>query len=161
VIVERDNTRQRARGYVASPLGFTVPGRHWYERILLPALAGVIEVVDPWALTAPEEFGRAEARGRLDEFVEEVGRRNAGAIDRCDLLVACLDGQEVDSGTAAEVGYAAARGLRCLGLRTDIRRAGEPGALVNLQVQAFITMSGGRIVASLDDLLDLLAEARS
>ena len=87
-----------------------------------------------------------------------MGRRNAEAIRGCALLVACLDGPDVDSGTAAEVGYAAALGIRCLGLRTDLRETGERGAIVNLQVQSFIVHSGGRIAASLDDLLEELAQ---
>lgn len=112
--------------------------------------------VDPWELTDPAEFARAAAEATLHEFVIEVGRRNARAIRGCDLLAAFLDGQEVDAGTAAEVGFAAALGLPCAGLRTDLRRAGEDGARVNLQVQAFIEMSGGRIAATLDDLVEVL-----
>ncbi len=110
--------------------------------------------MDPWALTSAEEFAAATAdAATIGRFVVAVGRRNAEAIRDCDLLVACLDGQEVDSGTAAEVGFAAALGVRCHGLRTDLRRAGEEGAIVNLQVQAFIEMSGGRIAASLEELI--------
>lgn len=127
------------------------------ERVLLPALGAVVEVVDPWALSGAAEFADAARDGRLGAFIAEVGRRNAAAIDGCDLVAACLDGQEVDSGTAAEVGYAAARGITVHGLRTDLRRAGEEGAVVNLQVQAFIAMSGGRIAADLDELVGLLA----
>jgi nucleoside 2-deoxyribosyltransferase len=101
-------------------------------------------------------FARAAASGTLHRFVIEVGRRNAQAIRGCDLLAAFLDGQEVDAGTAAEVGFAAALGLPCAGLRTDLRRAGEEGARVNLQVQAFIEISGGRIVGTLDELVGVL-----
>lgn len=128
--------------------------------VLLPALAAVVEPVDPWALSTPEEFAEAAAAGAQRAFAAEVGRRNARAIDGCALLAACLDGQEVDSGTAAEVGYAAARGIPCFGLRTDLRRAGEEGAVVNLQLQAFIDMSGGRIVTGLEELVSDLAAAR-
>lgn len=135
--------RSRPRCYVAGPLGFTEAGRHYYAGVYLPALTQVVEPVDPWA-------------GQPHAPVEEVGRRNAEAIDSCELLVADLDGQEVDSGTAAEIGYAAARGLRCYGLRTDLRQAGEPGATVNLQVEHFILSSGGAIAASLEQLVALL-----
>ncbi|WP_205695879.1 nucleoside 2-deoxyribosyltransferase [Conexibacter sp. SYSU D00693] len=146
----------RPRTYVASPLGFTAAGRHWYGEVLLPALAAVVEPVDPWALTAPEEAAAATV-GRTPEeqrpFWLEVGRRNAEALRTCDRLVAVLEGQEPDSGTVAELGFAAALGLRCDGLRTDLRRAGEPGMAVNLQVEAFVVHSGGRICADLDDLV--------
>ena len=145
------------RCYVASPFGFSEAGRAYYHGTLVPALSEVVEVVNPWAITEAGEFVRAAAEGTLATLVLEVGRRNAEAIRGCALLIACLDGSDVDSGTAAEVGYAAALGIRCLGLRTDLRETGERGAIVNLQVQSFIVHSGGRIAASLDELLEELA----
>jgi nucleoside 2-deoxyribosyltransferase len=134
----------RPRCYVASALGFTEAGRHYYAEAFLPALSRVVDPVDPWALGDPTTD------------LAEIGRRNAEAIDSCQLLVAHLDGQEVDSGTAAEVGYAAARGLKCFGLRTDLRQSGEPGAKVNLQVEHFIVASGGSIAKTLEDLIAAL-----
>lgn len=149
----------RPRCYIASPLGFTEAGRHYYERVYLPSLAEVVEPVDPWALTTPEELAEAQATGRLGELALTIGRRNAQAIRSCALLAAQLDGQEVDSGTAAEVGFAAALGLRCFGLRSDLRQTGEPGVAVNLQLEAFIADSGGRVVATLEELVAALATA--
>jgi nucleoside 2-deoxyribosyltransferase len=136
----------RRRCYVASPLGFSDAGRLYYSDVFLPALEAVVEPVDPWSLSTGTEPPL------------EIGRRNAEAIDGCELLVAHLDGQEVDSGTAAEVGYAAARGLTCFGLRTDLRQSGEPGVAVNLQVEHFIVASGGSIATSLDDLIAALSD---
>ena len=150
---ERDGVR---RCYVASPLGFTDSGRHWYAEVLLPALRTVVDPVDPWALTTREEVEAATQRGDLRALWLEVGARNARAIADAELLVAILDGQEADSGTAAEVGYAAALGKRCLGLRTDVRQAGEPGMALNLQVEAFVVHSGGRVCTTLEDLLSEL-----
>lgn len=149
----------RQRCYIAGPLGFTEPGRRYQEEIYLPALAGVVNPVDPWALTTPEELAQARAQGRQRELALEIGRRNTAAIRSCRLLVAHLDGQEVDSGTAAEVGYAAALGLTCFGWRSDLRDAGEPGVRVNLQLESFIVDSGGTIAGSLDELLTELARA--
>jgi nucleoside 2-deoxyribosyltransferase len=140
--------RERARCYVASGLGFTEAGRRYYLDVYLPALATVVEPVDPWALGDPASSPA------------EIGRRNAEAIDSCSLLAAHLDGPEVDAGTAAEVGYAAARRLRCFGLRTDLRQSGEPGAVVNLQLQHFIEASGGAIVATLEELVRVLSTSR-
>jgi nucleoside 2-deoxyribosyltransferase len=118
-----------------------------------------VEPVDPWSLTTPEEVNAARAGGREREFALEIGLRNARAIETCTLLVAHLDGQEVDSGTAAEVGFAAARGLRCFGLRSDLRQSGEPGVSINLQVEYFLLASGGGISFRLPDLLHELAAA--
>lgn len=146
----------RPRCYVASPLGFTASGRDWNERVLLPALAAVVQPVDPWTLATVAELEQARSDGRERELALEIGLRNAAAIRSCRLLAAVLDGQELDSGTAAEVGYATALGLRCVGLRTDLRQAGEQGVAVNLQVEAFIVSSGGAIVTTLEDLVDVL-----
>lgn len=154
-----DRTAPRPRCYIASALGFSEAGRHYYEQVYLPALREVVAPVDPWALTSAEELADAAAQGREREFALEIGARNTQSIRSCSLLVAHLDGQEIDSGTAAEVGFAAGLGLRCFGVRTDLRQCGEPGVSVNLQVEHFIVASGGSICPSLDDLVHLLGEA--
>ena len=64
---------------------------------------------------------------------------------------------DVDSGTAAEIGYACARGKPILGYRGDFRLAAEnEGGRVNLQVEFFIRDSGGDIVPRIDDLAEAL-----
>ena len=146
----------RPRTYVASPLGFTEGGRAYYAQTYLPALREVVDPVDPWSLTTAEEVAAAAAAGTERELALTIGRRNAEAIRSCTLLVAYLEGQEPDAGTVAEVGYGAALGLTCFGLRSDLRSAGEPGVAVNLQVEAFVVASGGAIAGSLDELLGLL-----
>ena len=149
------------RVYVASPLGFADSGREFYERRLLPALrrAGH-EVLDPWRLVSGASleqarrrpYGRAR-RAALAVANAEAARGNQRAIDRAEAVLAVLDGADVDSGTAAEVGYAFARGKRVVGYRGDVRPAGDnEGAIVNLQVEYFIRASGGTIVTRLADV---------
>lgn len=148
------------RCYVASPLGFFEAGRHYYRTVLVPALSAVVSVVDPWALSTTEEFETAEAAG-LEEARKMAllaAERNVSALRTCDLLVACLDGAEPDSGTCGEIGFAAALGLRCYGLRTDSRQSGEAGVSVNLQIEGFIVFSGGVVLTGLDELIAELAE---
>jgi nucleoside 2-deoxyribosyltransferase len=149
----------RTRCYIASPLGFTEAGRYYQREVYLPALARVVEPVDPWELTSEDEVERARRSGSERELALEIARRNADAIRSCSMLAALLDGQEPDAGTAAEVGFAAALGLCCFGLRSDLRQSGEPGVSVNLQVEGFIVQSGGIVVSSLDELVRALAEA--
>ncbi len=149
----------RPRCYIASPFGFTEAGREYYARVYLPALATAVEPVDPWTLTSAAEFAAAAAAG-IDAqrtLALDVGDRNAAAIRSCTLLAAYLEGQEADSGTVAEVGYACGRGLACFGLRSDLRLAGESGVALNLQVESLIVASGGEIVTSLDALVAVLA----
>jgi nucleoside 2-deoxyribosyltransferase len=150
----------RPRCYIASPLGFSEAGRDYYATRYLPALAEHVEPVDPWTLTSPDEFITAREQQREYELGIAVGARNAEAIRGAQMLIAHLDGQEVDAGTAAEVGYAAALGLPCLALRSDLRSSGEPGMHVNLQLEAFVVLSGGFVAGSLAELLERLSALR-
>jgi len=151
----------RARVYVASPLGFSQAGRHFSESVLLPFVRGLgFEVVDPWALTDPRRVSAVEAmphgverRDAWRRLNREIGGRNRSAIDAAHALVAVLDGADVDSGTAAEIGYAFARGKLVVGYRGDFRLSGDnEGGAVNLQVEYFILESGGAIVTRYEDL---------
>ena len=148
-----DASAARPRCYVASAFGFSEAGAYYYEHVYLPALRAVVTPVDPWSLTTSQEVAEARAGRREYDFALEIGRRNADAIRGCTLLAAHLDGQELDSGTAAEVGFAAALGLRCFAVRTDLRQNGEPGVSVNLQVEHFLIASGGALCGSLDELV--------
>lgn len=60
--------------------------------------------------------------------------KNIAAIESSDIVVAVIDGCDVDSGTAWEIGYAYAKGKTILGLRTDFRTLGIEGT-VNLMVE--------------------------
>jgi nucleoside 2-deoxyribosyltransferase len=55
------------------------------------------------------------------------------------LIVANLDGHDVDAGTAWEIGYAVAKGKTVFGVRTD-RRVLEPFASVNLMIGHSVTV---------------------
>ena len=86
-----------------------------------------------------------------------IGARNAEMIRECSGVLAVLDGSDVDSGTAAEIGYAAALGRSVIGLRSDIRTAGDnEAAVVNLQVEWFIEASGGRLTTTLEEAISAL-----
>jgi nucleoside 2-deoxyribosyltransferase len=144
--------------YLAGPLGFSEAGRFYQESILLPALARTgHEILNPWKLTDPHKVGGIVAtpygpakRDAWRNLNVEIGRNNQLAIDRSDMVFAILDGVDVDSGTAAEIGYACAKGKPILGYRGDYRlSADNEGAMVNLQVEYFIRASGGDIVTSL------------
>ena len=151
------------RIYAAGPLGFTEATRPFHDEVLVPALrARGAEVLDPWtggaaieAALAIEDPGARVAA--LQAANREVAQANEEMIRRCDGVLAVLDGTDVDSGTAAEVGFAAALGRPVVGWRSDVRSAGDnEGAIVNLQVQHFVEVTGGRIERSLDAAIDLL-----
>jgi len=153
--------------YVASPLGFSEAGRFFlYEKLLPLVRARGFDVLDPWVLT---DSSIVDEINRMDPGSEKVeawrranhliGRNNEEAIRRSNGLLAILDGSDVDSGTAAEIGFACALGKKVLGYRGDFRLAGDnEGSLVNIQVEYFIETSGGKIVTSLDDTATALGE---
>ena len=69
------------------------------------------------------------------------------------MIFAVLDGADVDSGTAAEIGYGFAKHKPVLGYRGDFRlSADNEGGIVNLQVEYFIRASGGDIIGQISDL---------
>lgn len=153
----------RPKIYLASPLGFAESTRAFMEQ-LVSDLRAVITVINPWDdVRFAGEFAAvaridsvAEREDRLATINTELGRSNTQSIEDSDAVFAILDGVDVDSGTAAEIGFAFARQKRVHGLRTDFRLAGDnAGSLVNLQVQYFIEASGGRIVTSKDAFVSL------
>jgi len=150
--------------YVASPLGFNEPGRHWAATVLHPRLAAAgWTVLDPWVdesgtiaatLALPPGPARIDA---LREMSRTIGARNRRLLAEAAFVLAVLDGPDVDSGTAAEIGWAAAHDRPVIGLRTDFRLADHEAAVVNLQVEDFVVTSGGRLVGTLDEALVALA----
>ena len=150
--------------YVASPLGFTEPTRLFYEQVLLPAVqARGLEALDPWSSSADafEAAFALPAGPEQDEALEAAnaaaGATNEALLRRCDGVLAVLDGVDVDSGTASEIGFAAALGKPAVGWRSDLRQAGDNSAsVVNLQVEHFLHVSGGGVHPTLDEALDEL-----
>jgi len=65
---------------------------------------------------------------------EIIFRKNCAAIDNSDIIVTVIDGADVDSGTAWEIGYAYSKGKTILGVRTDFRTLGIEGR-VNLMIE--------------------------
>lgn len=87
--------------------------------------------------------------------VRLIFENDKGGIDRCDVVVANLNGVMTDDGTAWEMGYAFALGKYTIGLYTDWRaRFPAPDEVVNLMMQC----SMDRLVRSLDELRDALVE---
>jgi nucleoside 2-deoxyribosyltransferase len=144
--------------YIASPLGFADS-----TKCYLPILKDLVvdtghRYVDPWAdqegdwsaILTPNRRNGTKVLGIKNR---KVAARNEKRIRETEALLAVLDGVDVDSGTASEIGFAYCLGKRIVGLRTDTRRAGEnEAAIVNLQVQYWIEASGGKILTSLDAL---------
>lgn len=70
------------------------------------------------------EFG-PERRAALQTANLVQGRYDRRLIMESEAILASLDGPDVDSGTAVEIGYGFAQGLLIVGLRTDSRRSAD------------------------------------
>ena len=124
--------------YLASPGGFNPLDKVGYE-----ALKRRLRSIDNVEIHCPWEH---EPNATLGVYT--VGKMNAGAIIKCDGLIAVCNGSDVDSGTAAEIGYAYGLRKPTMGFRDDLRAAHDvPGGTINAQVQFFLS-SG--LVLSLD-----------
>jgi nucleoside 2-deoxyribosyltransferase len=158
--------------YVASPLGFAESTKSFMNDKLIPAIQGTgVRPINPWDPN-PKMQGKIEQTKEIQylgarkvawiKIVEELGRANADKIEKADGIVAILDGVDVDSGTAAEVGYGTALGKWVIGYRGDSRRTGENEVSeVNLQVEYFIRRNGGVVVHSLTELTKELKQRTS
>ncbi|MFH1742926.1 MAG: nucleoside 2-deoxyribosyltransferase [bacterium] len=146
--------------FLASPLGFTESSRPFISKIVEVLEAAGHAVFDPWTLAEPlaaelEQAKRIseekQRREELHKISMAIARQNHERLVEADGVLAVLDGTDVDSGTASEIGCAFGLGGKIInGYRGDFRQAGEnEGCWVNLQVQYWIEMSGGDLYTSL------------
>jgi nucleoside 2-deoxyribosyltransferase len=125
--------------YLAGPL-FTEAERDWHrktKRLLLEQASRrgqAVEIIWPYELITPEEIAALGVGARAEIF-----RRCKAGLDRAHVVIALLDGTQVDDGTAWEIGYffaTKATEAKIIGIRTDFRRAGESEhAIVNAMVE--------------------------
>ncbi|MDK2826940.1 MAG: hypothetical protein PWQ63_930 [Methanolobus sp.] len=83
----------------------------------------------------PQEDGNDTKSSRMEDRQKNIFDNDVQGIDNSDIVLAVLDGgSDVDSGTAWEMGYAYAKGIPVLGLKTDFRTFGDEG-IVNLMME--------------------------
>jgi nucleoside 2-deoxyribosyltransferase len=111
-MVNKSGSKKLKKVYIAGPL-FT-SGECWYlEYINKMCREAGFETYLPH-----RDAGLCPPSGEGGEFFFNEDLKN---LDEVDLVVAVLNGREVDSGTAWEVGYAYARGYPILGIYDDKR----------------------------------------
>ena len=140
------------RIYQAGPL-FSEAERDWHLKLKARLLTAGFEVVWPGELVSPEEVESwgADASARI------MQRDLEGLVD-CDVVAALLDGPQVDDGTAFEIGFAYAKGIPVIGVRTDFRSCGENSESV---VNAMIEGACRAIVRSRLELVQALLQMPS
>ena len=132
------------RAYVAGPL--FDDGERWFlEQIDELVAAAGFDTFLPHRDNPPKD----------ESTVSLIYENDKSAIDRCDVIVANLNGPATDDGTAWELGYAYANGKYLIGLHTDGRRR-LPDQLVN--VNLMVERSLHRLVHSLAELKHALAD---
>ncbi len=104
------------RVYLAAPL-FSQAEREFNERIK--------------GMLLQEGFTVFLPQDECDQGVFDCCIEN---LEKSDAVLAVFDGAQVDDGTAFECGYAFAKGIPVVGLRTDFRRVGEFTNEVNIML---------------------------
>ncbi|KYH39029.1 MAG: hypothetical protein AYL30_001640 [Candidatus Hecatellales archaeon B24] len=129
--------------YIAGPL-FTEGERWLLERVDEACRNLGLETYLPHRDTSPE-MG-----------VHKIYESHLKALKECEVLVAVLDGADVDSGTAFELGYFKALGKPVIGLRTDLRALHLPRHGETPEVNLMVRFSLDKYVKSLAELAEAL-----
>jgi nucleoside 2-deoxyribosyltransferase len=122
---------QRQRIYLAGPL-FTI-----HERRVNREVAAAIEKELPGSeVLLPQDF-KHDGRYNDERAFGAIFQGCLRGVDSSVCVVAVLDGPDSDSGTCFEAGYAYAKGIPVIGVRTDFRDNQERG--VNLMLSRACT----------------------
>ena len=146
--------------YFAGPL-FSEAERDWIRATIqkiesLAVQRGTkTEIIFPYDLITQDEIDRLGEQAKLEIF-----SRCKSHLDDADLMIALLDGSQVDDGTAWEIVYFYAKKSpeqKIIGIRTDFRNAEESsGAVVNAMIECYcdwIVKSRERLLATVSRLL--------
>lgn len=128
--------------FVAGPL-FS-EGEIWFDKQIV-AIVEKLGFKALWSWRDEQELIKKDELSGKD-WTYKIYKLNRELIDKSDIVVAVLDGADVDSGTAWEIGYATAKGKKVIGIKTDGRLHGKD-QVVNLMIQESV-----KIVNSLEEL---------
>lgn len=129
--------------FLAAPL-FS-EGDVWFDKQMVSLMEKLgFEVFWSWR-DEQELRERKELEGK--DWTYKIYILNKELIDKADMMVACLDGADVDSGVAWEIGYTIANKKPVIGIKTDGKLHGKDQT-VNLMIQESVI----KIVKSLKEL---------
>lgn len=104
--------------YMAGPL-FSAHERHYLEE-LVQRLSQELRLNPNKDFFLPHRD--AGDLGILGKGRDDIFQLDIDSVERCSIVIALLDGPDIDSGTAVELGYAYARNKQIYGILTDLRR---------------------------------------
>ena len=99
----------------------------------------------------PQENSQAPGPDRT----VRIFRNDIDHVSRCQAVVAVCESQQIDDGTAWEIGYAAALGKKIFALRTDWRIVMQ-GEQINLMIEMSLTAEP---FADVDSLVEAVSQA--
>lgn len=154
------------KGYLANGL-FSI-GDRIVNEIVAEELRNTIKDLD---LYVPQENGEINDKNSYASS-QMIVEGDMNKLQGADFLVAVIDGVEIDSGTACEIGIAYTLGTPIFALYTDVRQFGRDNkqkidALIadatenqfvyrNLFVTGVVKESGGGIATNLVELVTLV-----
>ena len=127
------------RIYLAGPL-FTSAEQAWNADMALRLRAAGHEVFVP----QDQDTGPTDAVA--------IFQHDLAHLDWCEVVVAFMDGEDPDSGTAWECGWAYARSKPVIMVRTDFRGLDQTPAPYNLMLSASATARFEMPLATPDDV---------
>ena len=148
----KSKTGTEKKIYIAGPL-FSSHERSFLEEIVKTLSEKL--TIDPIrdVFLPHRDAGEVDVHGkkRGPIFDEDMRR-----LEEADIIIALLDGIDVESGTCIELGYAYAREKEIFGILTDFRKWDEKGDIkdVNLMVWG-ICIKGSRIYKGINNELIL------
>jgi nucleoside 2-deoxyribosyltransferase len=112
-------TKIRPYIYLASPLF------NDYERKNNRMIRDML--LDSFNVFLPQEdglllHGLIDNGMKIGDAEKSVYQTDIAAMKECDILIAVLDGANIDEGVSFELGYCKALNKVCIGLQTDVRR---------------------------------------
>jgi nucleoside 2-deoxyribosyltransferase len=128
--------------YIAGPL-FTESERNYLEKIE----KAINEL--GYETYLPHRDGGIFKRGESKS--EDFFKKDIEAIKKCKILVAVLNGSDVDSGTSWELGFAFSKAITIYGLLDDTRKPSKD--LLNPMISSSIS----KIACSMEELKIILS----
>lgn len=138
------------RAYIAGPL-FCQAERDYNRKLAEILKKFRIEAFLPQDSDILFEAEKMSDSEYAAEAAKKVFRRDLALLESCDVLVINLDGRVPDEGACVELGYAYAKGIPVLGIKTDVR-VSEFG-IDNMMIAG---MLDGRIARSPEDLGEMI-----
>ena len=142
----------RKKIYIAGPLFSS------HERIFLEEIVKTLSekfTLDPIKdiFLPHRDAGEVDIHGRKRDLIFDEDMRR---LDEADIIIALLDGPDIDSGTCIELGYAYAREKEIFGILTDFRKWDEKGDIKNINLMVWgVCLKGARIYNEINSELIL------